>query len=274
MSTFLNHIRPIITDDLVRLGRKHDGGYVVNERSLKDVKLISLGINNDWSFEESFLTYSSNTVMMYDGSVSKKIFLKIFILDLIEIVSLKFIIKSLTGSFFISHLKKSYADFFTFLSFKKFTSKSNVKFHKEFVSNKPNTIKLNDIIQNNYIKGDSYFLKIDIEGDEYRIYEDIILNADFISGMVIEFHEIDVMQNKFIEIIEALKKYFYITHIHANNCSHFSDVLDSLCIYEISFMNKRLHQENPAYFQKGVYNKEGFDSSNKPDSNDFVIEFN
>ncbi len=273
MSTFLNYIRPIITDDQVRLGRVNDGGYVVNERSLKDAKLISLGINNDWSFEESFLTYSSNAVMMYDGSVSKNIFLKIFLVDLVEIVSLKFLLKSFTGPFFITYLKKTYADFLTYLSFKKITSKSNVKFFKEFVSNKANKIKLNDIIQNNYIKGDSFFLKIDIEGDEYRIYEDIIMNNDFISGMVIEFHDIDVMQSKFIEIIEALKKHFYITHIHANNYSHFSDELSSLCIYEISFINKRLHPNNPVSFQSGVYNKEGLDSSNNPKTKDFIIEF-
>jgi len=42
-------------DDLTRIGRDHDGGYLI---SLADLMasdtLIGLGINDDWSFERDF----------------------------------------------------------------------------------------------------------------------------------------------------------------------------------------------------------------------------
>ena len=48
-------LKPFSCEDLVRVGRDYDGGYVVN---LKDIQsadgLISLGISHDWSFEKQF----------------------------------------------------------------------------------------------------------------------------------------------------------------------------------------------------------------------------
>ena len=58
-------------------------------------------------------------------------------------------------------------------------------------------------------------LKVDIEGDEYRIINDIIKNYDKINLLIIEFHY--VYKN-----FRLIKKFlsntnFKIIHIHANN---------------------------------------------------------
>ena len=48
-------LNPIDVNDLIRLGRPNDGGYVVTKKilSISD-GLLSYGINKDWSFEKDF----------------------------------------------------------------------------------------------------------------------------------------------------------------------------------------------------------------------------
>ena len=43
--------------DLIRIGRDYDGGYLVSKSDIEKTDvLIGLGINDDWSFEEDFLS--------------------------------------------------------------------------------------------------------------------------------------------------------------------------------------------------------------------------
>ena len=43
---------------------------------------------------------------------------------------------------------------------------------------------------------DKILLKIDIEGSEYRILEDIISIKDSLNALIIEFHDIDLHKDK------------------------------------------------------------------------------
>ena len=48
-------LEPNLCDDIIRLGRKNDGGYLVSESDVTaSDKLLSFGIYDDWSFEEDF----------------------------------------------------------------------------------------------------------------------------------------------------------------------------------------------------------------------------
>ena len=59
------------------------------------------------------------------------------------------------------------------------------------------------------------FLKVDIEGSEYRFLEDIVANSERITAMVIEFHNCDIHLQ---EIHDFLQKFsLNLVHIHANN---------------------------------------------------------
>ena len=61
--------------DLVRIGRDYDGGYLVSKSDIqKTDTLIGLGINDDWSFEEDFLSENKVSIYAYDASVSKNFF--------------------------------------------------------------------------------------------------------------------------------------------------------------------------------------------------------
>jgi len=59
---------PFHCDDLVRVGKDNDGGYLVNEKDiLKTDKLISFGIGEDISFEEQFCHIKNIPVVAYDS---------------------------------------------------------------------------------------------------------------------------------------------------------------------------------------------------------------
>ena len=50
-----DYFKPINFDDLQRIGKPNDGGYVVRKQDIIDTEhLISLGISFDWSFEKEF----------------------------------------------------------------------------------------------------------------------------------------------------------------------------------------------------------------------------
>ena len=51
-----NFLKPIKTSNLTRLGRNHDGGYVVDFEIVKGCNtLISFGLGPDWSFELDYI---------------------------------------------------------------------------------------------------------------------------------------------------------------------------------------------------------------------------
>jgi len=67
----------------------------------------------------------------------------------------------------------------------------------------------------NETKSKNIFLKIDIEGSEYRFLNDIVANEDRITGMVIEFHDCDIHLKKIEAFIDKFS--LNLIHIHANN---------------------------------------------------------
>ena len=51
-----NFLKPIRTPNLVRLGRTHDGAYVVDSEIIKQCNiLITFGLGFDWSFELDYM---------------------------------------------------------------------------------------------------------------------------------------------------------------------------------------------------------------------------
>lgn len=62
--------------NLIRVGRKNDGGYLVDADDIKRSKaLVSFGINDDWSFEQDFVSMNDSPLWAFDASVGKKVLL-------------------------------------------------------------------------------------------------------------------------------------------------------------------------------------------------------
>lgn len=65
--------KPYQCNDLIRLGKVYDGGYLVNKHDVLNTKcLLSFGIGEDYSFEEQFTNLAKCPVVAYDDSVSVK----------------------------------------------------------------------------------------------------------------------------------------------------------------------------------------------------------
>lgn len=63
--------KPFYCEDLIRLGKDYDGGYLVNKQDvLNTKKLISFGIGDDISFEQDFCKLNDCAVEAYDGSIA------------------------------------------------------------------------------------------------------------------------------------------------------------------------------------------------------------
>ena len=51
------------TNDLVRIGRDNDGGYLVSRNDIDNSDiLISFGISEDWSFEVDFIKKKKSSI--------------------------------------------------------------------------------------------------------------------------------------------------------------------------------------------------------------------
>ena len=59
------------------------------------------------------------------------------------------------------------------------------------------------------------FLKIDIEGPEYRILDQILASEHRLTGLAIEFHDCDLWLDQITNLLK--KSSLEIAHVHANN---------------------------------------------------------
>ena len=217
------------TIDLVRVGKPNDGGYLVSKSDIyKTEILIGLGINDDWSFEEEFQNIKNIPVIAYDASISQRYFFYQLVKSF-----LKFKNPSL-----IFHWIK------VILDYRKYFSKLNNKHVKQYVGlncDDPQHVTLSSIL--NKIERNNIFLKIDIEGSEYRILDDLILNQKKISGLVIEFHDCDINLDKIKYFISSFD--LKLVHVHINNISQISLINGIPLIIELTFSKYSENQLEP-----------------------------
>lgn len=195
--------RPIINFNLLRIGSKNDGGYLIPEIALNnDLPLVSLGINDDWQFETDMLkNHRASHIYMFDPISNKKTFLKLFFKNLFHFPRINPALNSLKAIF----------------NWDGFIKNNNVTFYPTFVGIKDekNSILFKDLIKKLDLNQKKFNLKIDIEGSEYRLIKDLLCFRANINFLVIEFHDFDFMDNVVDEFINNLG--FLITHVHVNN---------------------------------------------------------
>ena len=63
-------LKPKYEYDLIRIGSRNDGGYLIEKNSLFESEfLLSFGISTDWSFEKEFIGKNNVNLKCFDGSI-------------------------------------------------------------------------------------------------------------------------------------------------------------------------------------------------------------
>ena len=139
---------------------------------------------------------------------------------------------------------------FTYFVFKEFLKKKNVQlFKKKVVKNKENSkeITLKNIF-NEISENKNNLLKIDIEGGEYQIINEVCNESSKIEMLIIEFHWINKNKETFFECVKKLNDSFQIIHIHANNYNKIKQEDYFFDVIELTLINKKnVDLINPQY---------------------------
>ena len=245
--------------NLIRVGPKKDGGYIIDKRIIgKSKTLITFGLNDDWEFEKDFLKKNGDTsIVAYDHTVDNEFWIKRFKKDFLALLLLKKL-----------RLAKI-LDIFKYIDYKYFFRKNRIHYKKKIVSKKKNNTEISiSKILNNY--ENNIILKIDIEGDEYKIFKDIKKNSKKILFLILELHDID---KNILKIKNFLKKLdLKIIHIHGNNYGGV-DKKGNPKVIELSLLNSKNIKILNIY-SKNKYPIINLDYSNNKRRNDIQIKFN
>ncbi len=194
-------LKPFSCEDLVRVGRDYDGGYVVN---LKDIKaadgLISLGISHDWSFEKQFSEINDVPIAAYDGSVTLDSMQKHYRKRLLRIERPKIMLEAFNNLRTLRH----------------FFEGDRRVLVSEYVGKKDSGryLGLDEVVDK--FSFNKFFLKIDIEGSEYEILDEIQKLESNTAGLAIEFHSLSQNLDRIKKFIEDYS--LTLVHTHINNC--------------------------------------------------------
>ncbi len=247
-----------VKKNLIRIGPNADGGYIIDKRVVKKTKtIVTCGLSDDWEFEKDFLKINSKCkIIAYDHTIDKKFWQKRFKKDLISL----FLLKKLS-------LKKI-LNIFKYFNYINFFKKNNKHFIKKVVLNEKNKneISLKKILENQ----NNIILKIDIEGDEYKILNIVNTNFNKINLLIIEFHNIHKNINKIKKFL--IKSRLKIIHIHGNNFAGINNNNDPNVI-EMTLLNPKKFKinKNRSNLKYPIY---GLDFKNFKRKNDIKLKFN
>ena len=214
-------LQPFRCNDLIRLGKNNDSGYLINQSDVfKTKNLISVGIGTDWSFEKDFKQLNDVVLNSYDSTIDETV--------------------------------PGFREFF----------KDSRTVHK-FINVGPSA---NELRLANILLPDC-FLKIDIEGNEYNILDDLINCSSSLSGLVIEFHDINKNLSQLINFISKVQ--LTLIHLHVNNYFYWiTDKGNFPDILELTFTSSK-----NVYYDSTLTLPHPLDQPNNPNDLDFEIDF-
>lgn len=200
--------KPIKSGGLIRMGSERDGGYIVSKPAVLASKLLlSMGLNDDWQFEKEFSRMTEAPVVCFDHTVNWKFWARYYVEQI---------------------LRLRWTQLARYLDYRWFFSRPGVEHRRIRIGyDQPGEVSVAGLMQK--FPERDIFLKIDIEGSEYRILSDILEHSDRFTSIVMEFHDIDLHRTRVMRFIEKLKN-FSIVFLHANNFGGTDDQGDPLVI--------------------------------------------
>ena len=255
----LSDLHPVVCEQLARIGSANDGGYVVPLSAVKAAgALLSFGLSHDWTFERDFKKHNAGAVIhCYDHTVSLRTAFEYSIGQLMRFV-LQFRTRALRKTL-------TWIDYIFFFRGDKIHFRQRI-----WRDNRDNSATVEDAF-GRLSAGCPVFVKIDIEGSEYRILDDVLRHSPDIVAIAIEFHDVDILSERFLSLVEKIKRDFYIVHIHGNNMGGAAPSGFPIAP-EITFLNKRFFSSPPPP-SRLKYPIPHLDRPNNPRLPEFTFEF-
>lgn len=226
--------------DLERVGGKRDGGYVLPSKVVRETRhLFSIGISNDWSFEETLARCNKGmNVYAFDRSVGSLVFLYIGFRDILNRRMWKVRKDQLNKFEHAVHWLKMSAKFRLFFRGNKIFARRWVKQSATM----PSEVTFSKAISQ-VSKIGSLVIKIDIEGDEYsllgQICDALIDRGNQVAALILEMHDTENRRAEFEQFVREIGAVMPLVHIHGNNCRAYgSDGLPTFV--EVTFARRDL----------------------------------
>ena len=211
--------------------------------------LFSVGISDDWSFEQEIAKHSPQcTIYGYDRTSGSAVFSYYF---LREILSNQKITKKL------GLLKKWMSLTFTFAFF---WNRRHKFCRKWIVLEKKNEKEISITEAFEKIPADKKIgIKIDIEGNEYEIGDKLVdqikKRRSNVRFFVIEFHDVSKNLDQFLSLTKSIQSFLSVVHVHANNFGGvgpdgFPEVIEITFSSSVTLSESKVLQNPNGFFDK------------------------
>jgi hypothetical protein len=118
-------------------------------------------------------------------------------------------------------------------------------------------------LRTNWSASDVLFVKIDAEGAEYQVLDDILADAGNIAGIALEVHDLGNRGGECEQLLRRVSDSFAITHLHGNNCAPLIGSSGLPSVLELTFVNKSLLTADEAQScYRGALPRDGIDFPN------------
>ena len=238
MALYPNQFNPLAPNDLVRIGSAMDGGYVIPERILaSSMALLSFGLSDEWEFEEQFFSHTNKPVACFDHTVNGAFWVRKIVANLVKgILQLS-----------LNRLRRS-VRFFSYRQFFDGRKRKHIKRPIGYSSIGGLSVMEATRLSNFH---NDIFLKMDIEGWEYRVLDELIENRSSFTGFAIEFHDVDLHSQRICEFIEEINDSFVLVHFHPNTHTQIGHDGFALVV-EMTFMNRNLLHKDETLMHKDL----------------------
>jgi len=240
------------------MGAALDGGYVLSRRIVGATKgLLSFGLNDEWEFEAEFSKAAGVPVVCYDPSVTGAFWAKRMAVGL--------------GKGIMGLDRRRLRRGLRVIDYKQFfDGKRHRHVRKAIGFSGPRSLTLDEAIADAALPA-PLFLKMDIEGWEYRILDQIVARRSEFVGLAIEFHDVDLHEKRIVDFIAAISDELVLIHFHANSHCILGPEQKSVVI-ELSFMAKSLLAEGEQLVAHALPIA-GLDAPNLPGEREAVVSF-
>ena len=236
----LSPYRPVVFDDLIRLGRDHDGGYLLPRRVVVAAgALLSMGVNDDWSFEEDALAINpALRVTCVDSRTGLGHIVRKTLQKGVDLIGALLAFRG-------EKIRRNAHYVATRIgSFRRFFGRHELRRLTVAATPGPGRVTVPDLLGS--IAGDWLLVKCDIEGGEYDVLPPAAGQWQRVAALLVEFHGLGANWSRFTGCMRTLSGDFVVAHVHGNNfvgCIPGTSVPDTI---EVTLVNRRLVDGVPA----------------------------